>query len=59
MSRTPEEKIGAVKATEDAKVAQALHQLAEQMKTHGIGGEAVNRIQFNICGSRTLTRSVL
>src|SRR5438552_3817368 len=45
-----EEKVGAVKATEDAEVAQALHQLVEQMKTHGIGGEAVARIQFNMSG---------
>jgi hypothetical protein len=45
-----EEKVGAVKAAEDAEVAQALHQLVEQMKTHGIGGEAVAGIQFNISG---------
>jgi hypothetical protein len=45
-----EEKVGAVKATEDAEVAQALRQLVEQMKTHGVGGEAVARIQFNISG---------
>ena len=45
-----EEKVGAVKATEDAEVAQALRQLVEQMKTHGIGGEAVARIQFNMSG---------
>ena len=45
-----EEKVGAVKATEDADVAQALHQLVEQMKTHGIGGEAVAKIQFNMSG---------
>ena len=45
-----EEKVGAVKATDDAEVAQALHQLVEQMKTHGIGGEAVARIQFNMSG---------
>ena len=31
-------------------MAQALHQLVEQMKTHGIGGEAVARIQFNMSG---------
>jgi hypothetical protein len=42
------EKVSAVKATEDAEVAQALHKLVEQMKTHGIGGEAVARIQFNM-----------
>ena len=45
-----EEKVGAVKATDDAEVAQALHRLIEQMKTHGIGGEAVARIQFNMSG---------
>jgi hypothetical protein len=45
-----EEKVGAVKAAEDAEVAQALRQLVEQMKTHGIGGEAVARIQFNMSG---------
>jgi hypothetical protein len=45
-----EEKVGAVKATEDAEVARALHQLVEQMKTHGIGGEAVAKIQFNMSG---------
>jgi disulfide oxidoreductase YuzD len=45
-----EEKVSAVKATEDAEVVQALRQLVEQMKTHGIGGEAVARIQFNMSG---------
>jgi hypothetical protein len=45
-----EEKVGAVKAAEDAEVAQALRQLLEQMKMHGIGGEAVARIQFNMSG---------
>jgi hypothetical protein len=45
-----EEKVTAVKATEDAEVAQALQQLIEQMKTHGVGGEAVARIQFNMTG---------
>lgn len=45
-----EEKVGAVKATDDADVAQALHQLVEQLKTNGIGGEAVARIQFNMSG---------
>jgi hypothetical protein len=43
-----EEKIGAVKATEDTEVVQALHQLVAQMKTHGIGGEAAARMQFNM-----------
>jgi hypothetical protein len=45
-----EEKVSAVRATEDAEVVQALRQLVEQMKTHGIGGEAVARIQFNMSG---------
>jgi hypothetical protein len=45
-----EEKVGAVQATADAEVAQALHELVEQMKTHGVGGEAVARIQFNMSG---------
>ena len=45
-----EEKVGSVKATGDAEVAQALHQLVEQMKTHGIGGEAVAGIQFTMSG---------
>jgi hypothetical protein len=45
-----EEKVSAVKATDDAEVAQALRQLVEQLKTHGIGGEAVARIQFNMSG---------
>jgi hypothetical protein len=45
-----EEKVTAVKANDDPEVAQALRQLVEQMKTHGIGGEAVARIQFNMSG---------
>jgi hypothetical protein len=45
-----EEKVAAVNAAEDAEVAQALHQLVEQMKTHGIGGGAVARVQFNMSG---------
>ena len=45
-----EEKVGAVKATDDAEVVQALGQLVDQMKAHGIGGEAVARIQFNMSG---------
>ncbi len=45
-----EEKVDAVKATEDPEVMQALQQLVEQMKTHGIGGETVAQIQFNISG---------
>jgi hypothetical protein len=45
-----DEKVAAVKATEDSEVVQALQKLVEQMKTHGIGGEAVGRIQFNMSG---------
>jgi hypothetical protein len=45
-----EEKVVAVKASADAEVAQALHDLVERMKTEGIGGEAVARIQFNMSG---------
>jgi acyl-CoA reductase-like NAD-dependent aldehyde dehydrogenase len=45
-----EEKVGQAKATDDPEVAQALRQLVEQMKTHGIGGEALAKIQFNMSG---------
>jgi hypothetical protein len=45
-----EEKVAAVKATDDAEVAQALHKLVEQMKTDGVGGEVVTRIQFTMSG---------
>ena len=45
-----EEKVGQVKATDDAEVVQALHALVEQMKTDGVGGEAVARIRFNMSG---------
>jgi len=45
-----EEKIGAVKASQDAEVAVALHQLVEQMRTQGVGKEAVAKIQFNMSG---------
>src|SRR3954447_11774110 len=45
-----EEKVEAVKATQDPEVAQALQKLVEQMKAHGIGGEAVTKIQFNMSG---------
>lgn len=45
-----EEKVAAVKATEDDDVLRALHQLVEQMKANGIGGAAVARIQFNMSG---------
>jgi hypothetical protein len=45
-----EERVAAIHAADDADVAQALHQLIEQMKTHGVGGEAVAGIQFNMSG---------
>ena len=45
-----EEKVAAVEATADAEVTQALHELVEQLKANGIGGEAVERIQFNMSG---------
>ena len=45
-----EEKVAAVEATADAEVTQALHELVEQLKANGIGGEAVARIQFNMSG---------
>ena len=45
-----EEKVAAVKANEDADVLQALRKLLEQMKSHGVAGEAVARIQFNMSG---------
>jgi hypothetical protein len=45
-----EEKVAQVKATDDAEVAQALRRLVEQLTTHGIGGEAVAKIQFNMSG---------
>jgi prophage DNA circulation protein len=45
-----EEKVGVVKATEDAEVAQALHRLVEEMKSHGVGSDVVAKIQFNMSG---------
>jgi hypothetical protein len=45
-----EEKVGQVKAATEAEVAQALYKLVEQMKTDGVGGEAVARIRFNMSG---------
>lgn len=45
-----EEQMVAAKAAEDAEVLQALHQLIEQMKAHGIGDESVARIQFTMSG---------
>jgi len=44
------EKVSAAKAAEDAEVVEAVRQLVEQMRTHGIGGEAVAGIQFNMSG---------
>jgi hypothetical protein len=46
----PAEKVDAVKATEDPEVVQALRKLIEQMKSNGVGGEAVAKIQFNMSG---------
>jgi hypothetical protein len=45
-----EEKIIAARAAEDVEVIQALHQLVEQLKMEGIGGEAVARIRFKMSG---------
>jgi hypothetical protein len=45
-----EEKVAAVKAADDAEVAQALYRLVEQMKERGVGGEAVGKIQFKMSG---------
>jgi hypothetical protein len=45
-----EEKVGAVKATEDPEVAQALHRLVEEMKKNGIGGDTVSQIHFTMTG---------
>ena len=45
-----EEKAAAVKAAEDPDVAQALHQLLEQMKAHDVGGAMAAKIQFNMSG---------
>jgi hypothetical protein len=45
-----DEKVGAVKASDDTEVLRALHQLVEQMKARGVGGEAVAKIQFNMTG---------
>jgi hypothetical protein len=44
------EKVGAVKAIEDADVSQALKALLEQMRAHGITTEAAARVQLNISG---------
>lgn len=45
-----EEKIVAAKAAEDVEVIRALRRLVEQLKTHGIGGDVVARIQFSMNG---------
>jgi len=42
-----EEEAVAVKAADDPDVAQTLQKLVEQLKTNGVGGEAVAKIQFN------------
>jgi len=44
------EQVAAAKATEDPEVAQALHQLVEQLKAAGRGGGAVSNIQFTMNG---------
>lgn len=45
-----EEKVTAVKATEDPDVLQALHKLVEQLKAQGVGGGAIANIQFTMSG---------
>lgn len=45
-----EENVRAVQAANDAEVAQALRKLLEQMKTHGVGAEAVTRIRLQMKG---------
>ena len=45
-----QEKVEAVKATDDPDILKALQQLVEQMKTHGVGGEAVAKIHLAISG---------
>jgi hypothetical protein len=44
------EKISDAQATNDVEVAQVLHQLVEQMKAHGIGGDKVGDITFVMSG---------
>ncbi|MGO1077256.1 hypothetical protein [Inquilinus sp. CA228] len=45
-----EEKVAAANVAEDPDVLEALRQLVEQMKAHGVDGEAVARIQFSMSG---------
>jgi hypothetical protein len=45
-----DEKVADVKAADNSEVLKALHQLVEQMKARGVGGEAVAKIQFNMSG---------
>lgn len=45
-----EEKVTAAKADQDPEVARALQLLLEQMKLHGIGGEAAVNVQTKITG---------
>jgi hypothetical protein len=45
-----EENVRAVQAANDAEVAQALRKLLDQMKTHGVGAEAVTRIRLHMKG---------
>jgi hypothetical protein len=44
------EKVEAIKASEDGDVMKALQELLAVLKTDGIGGEAIARIQLNITG---------
>jgi hypothetical protein len=52
------EKVGALKASEDADVSEALNALLEQMKAHGISSEAAGGVHVTIAGG-TQTRSVI
>src|SRR4051794_19230371 len=45
-----QEKVGAVNATDDPEVAQALTQLVDRMKAHDIGREAAATIQVSMSG---------
>jgi hypothetical protein len=45
-----EEKVAAVKASNDPDVTQSLLLLVDQIKAHNLGGEAVANIQLNISG---------
>jgi len=45
-----QEKLLAAKACEDAEVLAALRELVDQMKSHGVGGDAAAKIQFTMSG---------